>query len=172
MIILPLINDPVPRVVAHAFAALINFLEHSRSEQVLPHFKQLFDRTINQILNGILYVKESCLGCLSAIAEGSPKAFESVYDDSMNLIIKVFADSKDPKFKQLRGNAIESATIIAKVCSKEKLKPFANRIIQEMIKIQHSDISSDGHDPQKSYILAGWQRLCMIIPEVITVYLP
>ncbi len=170
-IILPLIQDPVPRVVAHAFAALTNFLEHAKSDQVAPHFQILYQQTMHWILNGILYVKEACLGNLSALCEGCPILFAQVYDEAMKLILQVFAGSQDAKFKQLRGNAIESATIIAKVCGKERLQKYAVPLIEEMLKIQNSDISKDGHDPQKSYLLAGWQRLCLIIPEVIVNYL-
>jgi hypothetical protein len=40
-IIVPYLNDPVPRVVAHALASLVNFLEEAQDEIVNPYYDSL-----------------------------------------------------------------------------------------------------------------------------------
>ncbi len=170
-VVLPRLEDNVPRVVAHALASLTNFLENSKKEHVAPHFQYLYTKIMHWIVNGIGYVKEACLSTLSALCEGSQELFHGVYDDVMRVIFDIFAGATKAEFKQLRGNAIECATIIGKVCGEQKLAPYQHRLIEEMIRIQNHDVTLNGHDPQKSYLLAGWQRICLTLNQAFTPYL-
>lgn len=163
--ILPLLNDPVPRVVAHALASLTNFLENATKDQIGANFSFIYERIMFWLANGIGYVKEACLSVLSALCEGSGDLFFPVYDQTMIAIFQVFAQAKSKVQKQMRGNAIECATIIGKICGLERFEKYYPALIQEMITIQNSDIDLAGFDPQKSYILSGWQRMVIAIED-------
>ena len=60
----------------------------------------------------------------------------------------------------MKGQAIETLTIIASSVGADLFRPAANQLIQLMINLQSSQFEQT--DPQKSYILAGWQRLCLV----------
>jgi len=51
-------------------------------------------------------------------------------------------------------------TIIASSVGGDMFKPVAQRLIDLMINMQQSQFEQT--DPQKTYILAGWQRLCLV----------
>jgi hypothetical protein len=170
--ILPLLNDPVPRVVAHALASLTNFLENANSVQVAPNFNFLYERLMFWLANGINYVREACLSTLSALCEGSGDLFFPVYDQAMGAIFGVFATAKTKEHRQLRGNAIECATIIGKICGIERFEKYYPYLINAMIEIQNSGIDVAGFDPQKVYILSGWQRVVIAIEDRFRPFIP
>lgn len=170
--ILPLLNDSVPRVVAHALASLTNFLENSNSVQIQPHFQFLYERIIFWVQNGISYVKEASLSTLSALCEGSGEMFFPVYDQTMNIIFNILTHSKSKVYKQLRGNAVECSTIIGKICGMERFEKYYKILIQQMIDLQNTDIEMDKFDPQKAYLLAGWQRVVIAIQDKFKPYIP
>lgn len=73
--------------------------------------------------------------------------FLSVYDEVMSIIFNVFTNATSKEFKHLRGNAIECATIIGKVCGREWFAKYQHQLITEMIKIQTNDITISETDP-------------------------
>lgn len=170
--ILPLLSDPVPRVVAHALASLTNFLENAHSGQVQPHFAFIYERLMFWLSNGISYVREACLSALSALCEGSGDLFFSVYDQAMTAVFAVFQAPAKKEHKQLRANAIECATIVGKICGLERFERYYPSLIQHMVEIQNSGIDVAGFDPQKSYILSGWQRVVIAIENRFRPYIP
>lgn len=117
-IILPLLDDKAPRVVAHCLASLTNFLEQCKPDYILPHFELLYKKIMIYLDQGISFVKEACLSALSALAEGAEKLFEPFYNDVMKLIFVIFEQSHQPIFKQLVGISVECITIIAKIFGK------------------------------------------------------
>jgi len=62
-----LLNDQVPRVVSHSAAALTNFLEGMKWEQVQGSLQQLVTLLLEHIGKGISLVKESCLSAISSV---------------------------------------------------------------------------------------------------------
>ena len=48
-------------------------------------------------------------------------------------------------------------------------KPAAQHLIELMIQLQSSQFEQT--DPQKTYILAGWQRLCLVYGKELGGYL-
>ena len=171
-VVLPYLSDPVPRVVAHSLACLTNFLESAPEEVVQPHFGFLFDRICFWLEHGIGYVKESCFSTLAALCESSPNNFKAAYDPSMAIILRLLENSKSATFKQLRGNAIECATIVGKICGNELFAKHYPLLIERMIAIQNSDIDLDNFDPQKSFLMAAWQRIVITIGKDIEPFLP
>lgn len=54
---------------------------------------------------------------------------------------------------------IEAITLICSAVSDEVFRPHADKIVQAMIFIQKSKM--DDNDPQRSYLLTAWQRICL-----------
>lgn len=76
---------------------------------------------------------------------------------------------KDKQYKQLKGQSIETITIIASSVGAEMFKFAAQTLIDLMIQLQGSQFEQT--DPQKTYILAGWQRLCLVYGKELGNYL-
>lgn len=171
-IMLPRLEDPVPRVVSHALASMTNFLEHCTPQILKNHFQYIYEKILFWLQNGITFVKESCLSCLSALAEGSGELFFPFIDQTMKILLEVFSVKADKNLKQLKGSAIECATIIGKFIGKESFAPYSEALINEMIKIQTNQIELNDTDPQKSYLLSGWQRIGLTLGKDFEKYIP
>ena len=76
---------------------------------------------------------------------------------------------KAKEYKQLKGQAIETMTIIATSVGAEMFKVAAQPLIELMIQLQSSQFEQT--DPQKTYILAGWQRMCLVYGRDLAAYL-
>lgn len=171
LMVIPLLKDSVPRVVAHSLAAMSNFLEYSTKEQIAPHFETLFTGIYHWLSNGICFVREASLSALSAMCEGAPEFFTPHLDQLMQVAFSILKTANQPIYKTLKGNTVELATTLIKNCPRPAVEKYIDPVIQEMIKIVQSDISYDGVDPQKSFLLSGFQRLAPIVPDKLVPYL-
>ena len=170
-IVLPRLDDPIPRVKAHCLAALTNFLEYSEPEQVSPVFDHVFNKTTNILLSGITYEKENAMSALASLAESSPKNFEKFYDQMMKILLQILGTSAKKEFRQMRGQSIEAITIISEQMPRARFNQFVPELIKLMVSIQNHDVAFGDVDPQKSYLLAGYQRLCKILGKDLVPFL-
>lgn len=60
-------------------------------------------------------------------------------------------------------------TMIASGVGAEAFRPAIEKLVNIMIHLQSSQFEQT--DPQKSYILAGWQRLCLVYGKELSSYL-
>jgi hypothetical protein len=74
-----LMDDSVPRVAAHACAALTNFFEHATSEMVNPVADAILGKIHNLIQNGPTMVKENAVTCMATVAENIEKDFAKYF---------------------------------------------------------------------------------------------
>lgn len=172
-IVIPYLNDPVPRVVAHALASLTNFLESANADIVDPYYDQLLQAFLYLLDKGIVFVKEAVLSAMSAFAESCTDKFESQFDFIINMIFNIFAYSEKKEFKQLVSNAMEAVTILGSVYGYEKFQKYVPKVIQELIKIQQMKIRQDPSevDNQVSYLLSSWQRMAFLCNENLLPYI-
>ncbi len=125
----------------------------------------------NLSVNGISLVKESALSAISSTVEIAKENYQPFLNKTIEVLFSYFTDERyQPRvYKQLKGQAIETLTIIASSVGAEMFRPAANNLIQLMISMQSSQFEQT--DPQKSYILAGWQRLCLVYGKELGAYL-
>lgn len=69
----------------------------------------------------------------------------------------------------MKGQLIECLTLMAHAVGKEYFLEYAPALIEIMIQIQESNLEQV--DPQKSYLLSGWQRLCLTLGDDFAPYL-
>ena len=168
----PRLDDPIPRVKAHCLAAMTNFLEYSSNEQIEHVFDHVYNKVMNIMISGITYEKENSMSALASLSESSPLLFNKYYDQSMKTLLEIMGTQNKKEFKQLRGQSIEAMTIISEAVKIEQFEPYVPLIIGQMIQMQNQDINYDDSDPQKAYLLAGYQRLCKILGEKLVPFLP
>jgi hypothetical protein len=60
--------------------------------------------------------------------------------------------------------------MVASAVGKDVFRPVAPKLIEYLIKLQSSELEQV--DPQKTYVLIGWQRLCLVFGKELAAYLP
>ncbi|CAD8204866.1 unnamed protein product [Paramecium octaurelia] len=161
--------EDVPRVTSHILAALTNFVEGTETG-IESYLQNLIQLTIQYLNNGISIVKENAMSALAATAESSKQQFLPYVNEIVPLLFQVFQNHQNKEYRQLKGQTIETITLIASAVGQASFQPFLAETVRILIQVQTSQL--EAVDPQKSYVLSGWQRLALVCPQQIAVYLP
>jgi len=162
-------EDKVPRVIAHGLAALTNFLEGASKKGVEGWIQKILEPCINFIDTGISLVKENAISTIAALAEAARQDFIPYWEKTAEIIFTVLKNVNQKEYKQVRGQAIECLTIMGEAVGKAEFQKAAIEVIAAMLAIQQNHIEEA--DPQKAYLLAGWQRLSSLLKQDFTPYL-
>ena len=81
----------------------------------------------------------------------------------MPLLMNVLNQATQKEFRLLRGKTMECATLIALAVGKPVFTPDAAAFIHILESIQSSVTEDD--DPQASYLLAAWARVCKVLGQ-------
>lgn len=108
-----MLDDSVPRVQAHACAALTNFLEGTSEQIVIQYIQVIMQKLCALIQNGISIIKENAVTALASLAEGAKQEFAPYFEECLKFLLSFLAQFNEPAYKQFRGQVIEAATIIA-----------------------------------------------------------
>jgi HEAT repeat protein len=188
--IIPVLDSPEPRCVhpstgtkrdlthsrvqSHAAAALVNFCEEAEKEVLEPYLDDLLKRLLALLHNDQKrYVQEQALSTIATIADSAEAAFGRYYSTLMPLLFNVLNRSPDSQSKELRllnAKAMECATLIALAVGKERLGNDATALVHVLARIQTS--VTDPDDPQGSYLLHCWGRMCRVMGNDFLPYLP
>jgi len=171
------------RVQAHSACAMINFFEQCPQEilstylgPITEHIEVALSRYMT---DGIpkdeckLFVIENVIVALSSVADSSAEMFASYYEKFMpclKFIIKNSTGNDD--LRTLRGKAIECVSLIGMAVGKEKFCSDASEIMQMLLATQTGDLKLADDDPQLSYMMAAWARICRILGPDFQTYLP
>ncbi|CAD8070471.1 unnamed protein product [Paramecium primaurelia] len=160
--------EDVPRVSSHILAALTNFVEGTEKgiEAYLPNLIQMSIKFLN---TGISIEKENAISVIAATAESSKKHFIPYVNELLPLLFQIFTNHQTKQYRQLKGQVIETITLIASAVGEQVYLPYLQQTVQILIQIQTNNL--EAIDPQKSYILSGWQRLALICPQQLAKYL-
>ncbi|CAD8079878.1 unnamed protein product [Paramecium primaurelia] len=160
--------EDVPRVNSHILAALTNFVEGTEKgiEAYLPNLIQLSIKFLN---TGISIEKENAISVIAATAESSKLFFIPYVNELLPLLFQIFSTHQTKQYRQLKGQAIETITLIASAVGEQVFLPFLEQTVQILIQVQTSNL--EAIDPQKSYVLSGWQRLALVCPQQLAKYL-
>lgn len=171
------------RVQAHSACAMINFFEQCPQEilanylaPITEHIEVALSRYMS---DGIpkdeckLFVIENVIVALSSVADSSAESFATFYDKFMpclKFIIKNATGNDD--LRLLRGKAIECVSLIGMAVGKEKFCADSSEIMQMLLATQTGDLKLADDDPQLSYMMAAWARICRILGADFQSYLP
>ena len=75
-----MLDDVVPRVQAHACAALTNFLEGTSEEIACNYIEAMMMKLCNLIQNGISIIKENAVTALASLAEAAKQRFAPFFE--------------------------------------------------------------------------------------------
>lgn len=165
-----LLKDSVPRVVAHAASALTNLIEGMEYEAIAQYVPELVSALLELATSGISLVKESALTTIASIAEIAKEKYIPFFPKTTEIIFAIIQAHPGKEYKELKGLTIEALGSIAEGIGKEAFQPAATAFIEYLISVQSSQFEQT--DPQKQYVLAGWQRICTVFGKDIAPYLP
>lgn len=172
-LILMLTTKSVPRVQAHAAAALVNFSEAASKEVLEPYLDDLLNNLVGLLQLPKRYVQEQVLTTIAIIADAAEKKFIKYYDTLMPMltdVLKLDDIVAGNENRLLKAKCIECCTLIALAVGKEKFAPHLRDVIQLLGHIQQTSVDED--DPVREYLEQAWGRICRIIGKDFLPYLP
>ncbi|VDK70359.1 unnamed protein product [Anisakis simplex] len=171
-----LVDLSCARVAAHAGAALVNFSEDCPKAiialylpQIMEKLEFVLEHTFKQLLErGKKLVLEQVITTIASVADAAQDQFVSFYDRSVGN----FPIAKSLTNILQVDRTIECISLIGLAVGKEKFGKDANEIMQMLLanQAQFEHISDD--DPQVSYMISAWARICKILGEEFATYLP
>ena len=165
-----LTNKSVPRVQAHAAAALVNFSEAASKEILEPYLDDLLNNLLGLLQSPKRYVQEQVLTTIAIIADAAQKTFVKYYDTLMPLLTNVLQTDMGDENRLLKGKCIECSTLIALAVGKEKFEPHSHGLIQLFGHLQQTATQDD--DPVKQYLEQAWGRISRILGKDFLPYIP
>ena len=168
--IIPVLDAPEARVQSHAAAALVNFCEEAEKTILEPYLDELLSHLLRLLQSPKRFVQEQALSTIATIADSAETAFGKYYDTLMPLLFNVLREEQSKEYRLLRAKAMECATLIALAVGKQKMGAQALELVQILGNIQQSIVDTD--DPQASYLLHCWGRMCRVLGMDFVPYLP
>eukprot|EP00111_Clytia_hemisphaerica_P019077 TCONS_00056356-protein len=169
-----------PRVQAHAAAAMVNFCEDCPPKIIEPYLDSLVDALENVLSSkleellkrGVKLVLEQVLTTIATVADTAESRFIKYYDRFMPSLKYIFQNATQKDYRLLRGKTIECISLIGLAVGAEKFLPDASEVMQLLLKTQTDASDFDDDDPQVSYLISAWARMCKIIGKDFVQYLP
>lgn len=167
--IIPVLESTEPRVQAHAAAALVNFCEEAEKAVLEPYLDTLLSNLMHLLQSPKRFVQEQALSTIATVADSAESAFGKYYDTLMPLLFQVLREEHAKEYRLLRAKAMECATLIALAVGKERMGADAIALVQLLGNIQQN--ITDADDPQASYLLHCWGRMCRVLEQDFVPYL-
>jgi len=173
-------NYDNPRVQAHAGAALVNFSEDCPKnilglylDPIICKLEQVLQAKFRELLEkGSKLVLEQVVTTLASVADTAEEKFEQYYERFMPCLKYIVQNATDKELRMLRGKTIECISLIGLAVGRDKFMTDCSEVMQLLLHTQTElqDLAED--DPQISYMISAWARMCKIMGKDFEQYLP
>ncbi|CAG9771200.1 unnamed protein product [Ceutorhynchus assimilis] len=179
--LLMLLDDNAnPRVQAHAGAALVNFAEdcpkHILSnylEPLMAKLEGILTSKVKELVEkGTKLVLEQVVTTIASVADTAENEFVAYYDRLMPCLKYIIENANKEEYKLLRGKTIECVTLIGVAVGPEKFSADATQVMDMLLKTHGSGVELPDDDPQTSYLISAWSRICRVLGKNFEPYLP
>ena len=179
--LLHLMNDSAnPRVQAHSGAALVNFSEDCPKNILLPYLPDIMSRLeevlkakFNELVaSGNKLVLEQIVTTIASVADTAEEKFIEHYDKFMPCLKYMIGNALTPELRLLRGKTIECVSLIGLAVGGEKFTADASEVMELLLSSQVKGEELPEDDPQMSYMISAWARICKIMGPGFAPYLP
>lgn len=169
-----------PRVQAHAGAALVNFSEDCPKSILTPYLDGIISK-LETILSskfkelvekGNKLVLEQIVTTIASVADTAEEKFQSYYDRFVPCLKYIIQNANTQELRLLRGKTIECISLIGLAVGSEKFTADASEVMEMLLKTQTGDAEMSDDDPQMSYMISAWARICKILGPGFAPYLP
>jgi hypothetical protein len=169
-----------PRVQTHAGAALVNFFEQCTQtvlsqylEHLVPKLKRVLEVRLEELhKTGKKLVLEQIVTTIATLADSVEAHFIPHYDHFMPSLKYIMINATDKEYRLLRGKTIECISLMGLAVGQEKFMQDAQDIMEVLVKAQANQGEMEPDDPQVSYFISAWARMCKIIGPGFVQYLP
>ncbi|KAF7250134.1 hypothetical protein EG68_09707 [Paragonimus skrjabini miyazakii] len=177
------LDDTVPRVQANAGAALVNFCEKV-PQHILVNYLDGLVAKLEQIMTAKLHemvergrklVLMQIVTTVASVADAAEKKFSPHYDRFMPILKYIMENAVHKDLRLLRGKTIECISLIGLAVGKEKFIQDVGPVMNLLMTTQtqnDTDASGDDDDPQASYMISAWARICKLLGRDFESYLP
>jgi len=179
--LLMLMDDAAnPRVQAHAGAALVNFSEDCPKNILVPYLPEIMGK-LESVLKakfselvekGNKLVLEQIVTTIASVADTAQDNFVEHYDKFMPCLKYMIANANTPDHRMLRGKTIECVSLIGLAVGAEKFAADASEVMELLLSSQVKGEELADDDPQMSYMISAWARICKILGAGFAPYLP
>lgn len=180
--LLMLLDDVAnPQIQAHAGAALVNFSEDCPKHILLSYLAPIMTK-LQEILNskfkellaqGTKLVLEQVVTTIASVADTSEEQFTRYYDELMPALKYIITNATPPEYRLLRGKTIECVSLIALAVGTDKFLPDSDAIMRLLLSTHPADGPPPPEDdPQTSYLITAWARICKVLGKHFMQYLP
>ena len=168
-----------PRVQAHAGAALVNFSEDCPKnilirylDAIMTKLEAILNSKFNELVEkGTKLVLEQVVTTIASVADTTEKDFVPYYDRLIPCLKYMIQNANTDELKMLRGKTIECVSLIGLAVGAEKFMSDASEVMDMLLKT-HTEGSLPDDDPQTTYLISAWARICKILGKQFEQYLP
>jgi hypothetical protein len=135
----------------------------------VPYLQLIFAKLTNLLQIPRTYLQEQAITTLATVADAAGERFAEYYPTVMPVLLNILRTATTKEYRLLRGKTMECASLIALAVRKQTFQPHAQEFIDLLIVSQQSIVDAD--DPQSSYLLATWARICKVLGTDFVPYL-
>ncbi|KAI8900835.1 armadillo-type protein [Globomyces pollinis-pini] len=168
--LIPIMDDlQYIRVANYAAAALVNFSEGVSKSCISPYIEPIISKLLVLMNTGKIFVQEQAVTTLATVADSAGTEFIKFYPNIMPVLLQILRIPNQKEFRSLKGKALECSSLIILAVGKEIFYPDSSAFIEVLREIQVS--ITDADDPQASYLLSAWARICKVLGADFAPYL-
>merc|ERR1719447_2456991 len=179
--LLMLMDDAAnPRVQAHSGAALVNFSEDCTKNILVSYLPEImgklesvlkakFDELVQK---GNKLVLEQIVTTIASVADTAEDKFADYYDKFMPCLKYMIGNANTAELRLLRGKTIECVSLIGLAVGGDKFSADASEVMELLLSSQVKGDELPEDDPQMSYMISAWARICKILGARFAPYLP
>lgn len=128
-------------------------------------FKELVER-------GTKLVLEQVVTTIASVADTAETEFIRYYDRLMPCLKYIIQNANKDELKLLRGKTIECVSLIGLAVGPEKFMSDASEVMDLLLKTHGEGAELPDDDPQTSYLISAWSRICKVLGSRFEQYLP
>ena len=173
-------DEANPRVQAHGGAALVNFAEDSPKSILLTYLDSILNKLLDVLVKKVYelaqhkrkLVLEQIVTTIAAVADTVEDKFEPHYEKFMPKLKYLFVNATTSDLRLLRGKTIECISLIGLAVGKDKFLADCQDVMETLLRTQTNFENLEDEDPQISYMISSWARMCKILGKDFEKYLP
>uniref|UniRef100_A0A8C2NTC1 Importin N-terminal domain-containing protein n=1 Tax=Capra hircus TaxID=9925 RepID=A0A8C2NTC1_CAPHI len=144
-----------------------------REEGLVKHLHSIMVLKLQELIQkGTKLVLEQVVTSIASVADTAEEKFVPYYDLFMPSLKHIVENAVQKELRLLRGKTIECISLIGLAVGKEKFMQDASDVMQLLLKTQTDFSDMEDDDPQISYMISAWARMCKILGKEFQQYLP
>lgn len=121
---------------------------------------------------GTKLVLEQVVTTIASVADAAEENFIDYYGRFIPCLMYIIENANSPELRLLRGKTIECVSLIGLAVGADKFMGDASKMMDLLLKAQTNQEEIADDDPQISYLISAWTRVCKIMGKRFEPYLP